>query len=203
MRFDAVVFDFDGTLVDSTPAKYHAFFDIFPDDDAIRRIVAEVLRRDPDGSRHTVIPRMVALMREEGIQLAGTEQDRVAAYGKAVLEAVAACSTLARAEEALRLARKSGKVHVSSNTPQEPLRDLLDRRGWLAMIDGIHGYPARKPDTLRAVVAQSGGNAKRVLAVGDGPSDEDAARAVGCPFVKVTPEQGLNPAIAALEGAHV
>jgi phosphoglycolate phosphatase-like HAD superfamily hydrolase len=94
-------------------------------------------------------------------------------------------------------------VHVSSNTPQEPLRDLLDRRGWLPMIDGIHGYPARKTDTLRAVVAQSGGNAKRVLAVGDGPSDEDAARAVGCPFVKVTPEHGLNPAIAALEGAHV
>lgn len=203
MRFDAVVFDFDGTLVDSAPAKYKAFFDIFPGDDAIQRIVAEILRRDPDGSRHAVIPRMIELMREQGIAQVGSERDRIAAYGEAVLQAVAACPTLERAEEALLLAHKSGKVHVSSNTPQEPLRDLLDRRGWLPMIDGIHGYPARKTDTLRAVVAQSGGNAKRVLAVGDGPSDEDAARAVGCPFVRVTSEGGLDPAIAALEGSHV
>ena len=200
MRFDAVVFDFDGTLVDSAPAKYRAFFDIFPGDDAIQRVVADVLRLDPDGSRHAVIPRMGALMREQGIELSGTDRDRVSAYGEAVLKAVAACPALARAEEALRLARRSGKVHVSSNTPQEPLRDLLDRRGWLKLIDGVHGYPSRKSDTLRAVVAQTGGDAARVLTVGDGPSDEEAARAIGCPFVLVTPQHGLTPAIAALGG---
>lgn len=203
MRFDAVVFDFDGTLVDSAPAKYRAFFDVFPGDDAAQRIVAEVLRHDPDGSRHAVIPRMGALMREAGITLGGSDESRVIAYGDAVLAAVAACPALARADEALQLARHSGKVHVSSNTPQEPLRDLLNRRGWLALIDGVHGFPSRKSDTLRAVVAQSGGNAARVLTVGDGPSDEQAAREIGCPFVRVTSEQGLGPAIAALEGAHV
>lgn len=200
MRFDAVVFDFDGTLVDSAPAKYRAFFDIFPGDDAIQRIVADVLRLDPDGSRHAVIPRMGALMREQGIELSGTDGDRILAYGEAVLKAVAACPALARAEEALQLARRSGKVHVSSNTPQEPLRDLLDRRGWLKLIDGVHGYPSRKSDTLRAVVAQTGGDAARVLTVGDGPSDEEAARAIGCPFILVTPQHGLTPAIAALGG---
>lgn len=200
MRFDAVVFDFDGTLVDSAPAKYRAFFDIFPGDDAIQRVVADVLRLDPDGSRHAVIPRMGALMREQGIELSGTDSDRISAYGETVLKAVAACPALARAEEALQLARRSGKVHVSSNTPQEPLRDLLDRRGWLKLIDGVHGYPSRKSDTLRAVVAQTGGDAARVLTVGDGPSDEEAARAIGCPFVLVTPQHGLTPAIAALGG---
>jgi phosphoglycolate phosphatase len=200
MRFDAVVFDFDGTLVDSAPAKYQAFFDIFPGDEAFKRIVAEILRADPDGSRHAVIPRMIAQMREQKLDLPGTEQDRIAAYGDAALASVAACPMLPRAEEALKLARKSGKVHVSSNTPQEPLRELLQRRGWLGMIDGIHGYPARKADTLRQVVAQSGGKPERVLAVGDGPSDQEAARAVGCPFVLVTVEQGLGPAIAALGG---
>ena len=203
MRFDAVVFDFDGTLVDSAPAKYRAFFQIFPGDDAAQRIVADVLRLDPDGSRHRVIPRMGALMREAGIALSGSDESRIAAYGEAVLAAVAACPALPRAEEALKLARRSGKVHVSSNTPQAPLHDLLARRGWLALIDGVHGWPSRKSDTLRAVVAQCGGVAARVLTVGDGPSDEEAAREVGCPFVRVAPEQGLDPAIAALEGVHV
>lgn len=200
MRFDAVVFDFDGTLVDSAPAKYQAFFDIFPGDEAFKRIVAEILRADPDGSRHAVIPRMVAQMRSQGLKVAGTDQERIAAYGEAVLASVAACPALARAEEALKLARKSGSVHVSSNTPQEPLRDLLQRRGWLGMIDGIHGWPARKTETLRQVVAQRGGDPARVLTVGDGPSDEEAARAVGCPFVLVTLQDGLAPAIRALGG---
>ncbi len=200
MRFDAVVFDFDGTLVDSAPAKYRAFFDVFPGDDAVQRIVAEVLRLDPDGSRHVVIPRMGALIRRQGIDLPGSDESRVLAYGEAVLAAVAGCPALPRAEEALRLARRSREVHVSSNTPHEALRDLLARRGWAGMIDGVHGYPRRKVDTLRQVVAGTGGNARRVLTVGDGPSDEAAALALGCPFARVTPEQGLTPAIALLEG---
>ena len=46
MRFDAVVFDFDGTLVDSAPAKYRAFFQIFPGDDAALTCVARVVHVD-------------------------------------------------------------------------------------------------------------------------------------------------------------
>ena len=64
-RFDAVIFDFDGTLVASAPAKRQAFFDIFPA--AAAQAVEAVLVDDPDGSRHVVIPRMIAGARAQGI----------------------------------------------------------------------------------------------------------------------------------------
>ena len=59
MRFDAVIFDFDGTLVDSAGVKYDSFFELFPATEQHRAVVKEVLVADPDGSRHVVIPRMV------------------------------------------------------------------------------------------------------------------------------------------------
>ena len=60
-----MIFDFDGTLVASAPAKRQAFFDIFPAEAA--PIVAAVLADDPDGSRHVVIPRMITGARAQAL----------------------------------------------------------------------------------------------------------------------------------------
>ncbi len=57
---DLFVFDFDGTLVDSAAAKRQAFYDLFPSDCAAA--VTAVLQRDPDGSRHALIPEMICLL---------------------------------------------------------------------------------------------------------------------------------------------
>jgi phosphoglycolate phosphatase-like HAD superfamily hydrolase len=201
MPFKAVVFDFDGCLVDSAPAKYAAFFSVFPSGEAYRRIVAEVLRADPDGSRYSVIPQMADLMRRSGLNLDDhfSDNDRISAYGAAVLQSVAACPELPGAEDLLHRARQSSAVFISSNTPEAPLRDLVERRGWLRLVENVYGYPRRKTDTLREVVANHGGRGDHVLVVGDGVSDEASARENSCVFVAVDVRSGLAPAFAALE----
>jgi len=205
MGIDAVIFDFDGTLVDSGPPKYRAFFDVFPAGEAHGRVVADVLRADPDGSRHDVIPRMAGLMRRAGLPLDDDRSDeaRITAYGAAVLEAVASCPALPRAGELLRRARQAGAVYISSNTPEPALRELVGRRGWLPLVDAVYGYPRRKGDTVRQIVADCGGRGDHVLLVGDGVSDEAAARDNGCVFVAVDVRSGLAPAFAALETVDV
>jgi phosphoglycolate phosphatase-like HAD superfamily hydrolase len=205
MRFDAVVFDFDGCLVDSVQAKYNAFFDVFPSGAAHRRVVADVLCADPDGSRHNVIPRMAESMRRAGLALDDrlSDEERIVAYGGAVLEAVAACPARPRAEDLLRHARRTGSVYISSNTPEVPLRELVRRRGWLPLVDAVYGYPRRKEDTLRQIVTNLGGRGDSVLVVGDGVSDEAAARDNGCVFVWIDARSGLAPAFAALETSRV
>ena len=205
MRFNAVVFDFDGCLVDSARAKHDTFFDVFPAAKAYSRVVADVLRADPDGSRHEVIPRMAHMMHRAGLALEDhlSDEARIAAYGAAVLVAVATCPAFPRAEELLRLAKKVGSVYISSNTPEVALRDLVERRGWLPLVDAVYGYPRRKGDTVRQIVRDCGGLGDHVLVVGDGISDEAAARANGCVFIAVDVHSGLTRAFAALENSDV
>lgn len=205
MQFSAVVFDFDGCLVHSARAKHEAFFDVFPVGEVYARIVADVLRADPDGSRHEVIPRMADIMRSSGLALEDNLSDaaRIAVYSKTVLEQVAGCWPVPRAEELLHCARAMGSVYISSNTPEAPLRELVGRRGWLQLVDGVYGYPRHKEDTLRQIVRDCGGLGDHVLVVGDGISDEAAARANGCVFIAVDVHSGLTPAFAALENNDV
>lgn len=195
MRFDAVIFDFDGTLVDSAAAKYEAFFALFPQTPAHRQVVANVLAADPDGSRHVVIPRMVERMRSEHLALpAGhSPEDRIAAYADVVLEAVAACAEIPGASTVLRELRAAEcPVFISSNTPQEPLETLVQRRGWAALVAACYGYPNSKAATAQGLLSRLGITAGRLAVVGDGSSDRAAAEAVGAAFFPIVDRADLR-----------
>jgi phosphoglycolate phosphatase-like HAD superfamily hydrolase len=149
---------------------------------------------------------MADRMRRAGLSLDDhlSDEERVAAYGVAVHEAVAAAPTLPRAEETLRCARQARSVYISSNTPVASLNELVRRRGWLPLVDAVYGYPRRKVDTVRQIVADDcGGRGDLVLVVGDGMSDEAAARENGCVFVAVDARMGLTPVLNLLEASDV
>ena len=55
---DLCVFDFDGTLVETAGIKRQGFFDICPQ--AWAPAVDTILTRHPDGSRHDVVPAILA-----------------------------------------------------------------------------------------------------------------------------------------------
>jgi phosphoglycolate phosphatase len=183
MRFDAVVFDFDGTLVDSAGVKYDSFFKLFPATAHHRAVVKEVLTADPDGSRHAVIPRMIAAMRERGLEI--SKDDLVARYGQIVEAGVSAALECPGATALLSRLKDGMDVYVASNTPQEAVRQQTELRGWRDWLKGVHGYPDRKADVVRAILDRKGLKPDRLAVVGDGISDEEAARVNHCVFIKI------------------
>jgi phosphoglycolate phosphatase-like HAD superfamily hydrolase len=194
------VFDFDGTLVDTAAAKRRAFFALFPDGPRYAAIVDAVLTADPDGSRHAVIPRMVETMTSEGLPLHDAAVDeRIARYGSLVAQAVSAAPEVAGAGALLAAAHRTMEVHVASATPVEPLRAEIDRRGWSANLHGVHGWPSRKDDVVRELMAAGRHAPAATLVVGDGVSDEAAARANGARFHRIVAPADLTP-VAALLG---
>ena len=198
-RFDAVIFDFDGTLVASAPAKRQAFFDIFPAEGAAA--VAAVLAEDPDGSRHRVIPRMVALMQAQGIGL--PPGDYVARYGEVSEQAVAQAPELPQASDRLARLAPLMELHVCSNTPEDTVRRHVAARGWSQNFRGVDGYPTTKRDRIAAVIAALGCPASRVAMVGDGISDAEAAEVNGCAFLAIRAPEDLARACDTLEGLNV
>jgi phosphoglycolate phosphatase-like HAD superfamily hydrolase len=205
MRFDAVVFDLDGTLIDTAEAKHAAFFRLFPDQPAFRDIVAAVLRDDPDGSRHVVIPRMLEAMRASGLSLPATctDTDRIGAYAQAVFGTQTAAPECPGAGSLLRTLCGHAAIYVSSNTPEVDLGALLARRGWDALVNGYFGHPRDKTDTVARIVGLHGGDPARVAVVGDGESDERSAKANGCAFFRVSPSRTLAVIGSMLDVAHV
>lgn len=177
--FDVIVFDFDGTLVQSAAAKRKTFFDIFPADFA--PAVAAVLNRDPDGSRNRVIPEMIAEAERTGHSNRSiSSESLIGAYGTAVATAVEAAPETPGASGLLKSLSGQIPIYVVSVTPHEQLTKLLELRGWLNLFNGVFGYPFDKTQTVADLLVRHGIQPSRLLMVGDGESDALAAARNGC-----------------------
>ena len=185
MTIKVIVFDFDGTLVDSNRLKRDAFFRLFPDDERHANLVREVLAQIGEASRYDIIEEILARLDERP----GVRQSDIDAladrYNDIVLDGAKNCAEIPGAEKTLQSLGGEYRLYVSSTTPEAPLKEIIRFRGWTAHFDGIYGYPRKKPETLRWILDNNGVDAKAVLVVGDGKSDHDSARENGCHFLHV------------------
>lgn len=205
MPFDAVIFDFDGTLVNSAKAKREAFFAVFPDTPLHHAIITAVLEADPDGSRHHVIPLMIEKMRaaelDRDCPLLANEL--IANYGSVSEATVRRAPELPGASALLTVLFPHVQLHLCSATPRETVRAHVEERGWAPYFKTIEGHPTVKATEVRRVIEAGGFSPQRVAVVGDGMSDENAARANGCRFVAVKPPANLEGAGRLLGVSHV
>ncbi len=191
VRFKVIVFDFDGTLVDTASAKRKAFFEVLPKQ--CHAAVESVLCADPDGSRHAVIPLMLDEARRSGIDVSGLDAEAViAAYSDAVRQAVGQAPDVPGVHKVLDWAADLAPVYIFSITPARELSSAISRRRWSRHILQSFGYPAGKEDVLASLIERHGAQPDDVLVVGDGQSDHDAAAAHGCCFYQISPGRPLH-----------
>jgi phosphoglycolate phosphatase-like HAD superfamily hydrolase len=200
--FDVIVFDFDGTLVSSAAAKRQAFFEVFPAHCA--PAVDAVLARDPDGSRHKVIPEMITEAARRRLEVTGLEaRELVAAYTARSASAVAAAQAMPWATAVLERAAAQTATYIASTTPHDELRDLLARRGWHRLVRGAFGFPHRKADVVAMLLARHRIAAPRLLVVGDASGDREAAQLNGCAFHHIEGPHSLLRVPGLGDEAHV
>ncbi len=195
MHYDVVFFDFDGTLVDSAPAKRQAFFELFPASEDYARVVRDTLDSDPDGSRYHVIPRMAGVMRDVGLAAPGARDTDglIRRYGEFALDAVSRAPEIPGATRLLEgLRERDMTLYLCSNTPQDAIESLVQARGWGKVFDEIAGYPTRKSDFVRRNMMRNGTPPSRAAFVGDGISDQQAAEENGIEFLRVAYGAGLE-----------
>jgi phosphoglycolate phosphatase len=179
-----VVFDFDGTLVDSNAIKRLGFFDVVAAHADGEAVMADVLARVV-GDRRAIF---AAYARQRGNPSADDVEALVQAYSRRVDERVAAAPEMPGAEALLAKLRQHGvRVVLSSATPVDSLRRIVEQRGWLRHFDEVLGHPSRKVDSLRRLLQRGATN---IAVVGDGEDDRDSAAAVGCSFFAVGEARG-------------
>lgn len=193
MGIRAIVFDFDGTLIDSNRLKYDAYFTLFPADDHHARIIRTVLTQIFEQSRYVILEEILRGLRARGKDPLKREVSELAErYNEIVLAGAKTCPEKPGAVEALKRFAPFYGLYVSSTTPEAALKDVLRFRKWDRYFRAVFGYPHKKPETLRCIMALEKLKSDQVLIVGDGESDRKSAQENGCPFFHVTEEFHLE-----------
>ncbi len=192
MKYDLVIFDLDGTLVDSF-ADIHFSVNLLLaslggsglDATTVRGFIGQ-------GVRH-LITRSLKASGVVDADIDGALREYAIVYGEHCLDH----STLYPGVAGLLPDFDPISLAVVSNKPERACRRMLHGLGveqYFFRIAGGDSYPAMKPspEPILALATSAGAPADRVLMVGDSVYDIQAAHAAGCHACAVT--WGFQPA---------
>lgn len=201
-EFDVFVFDFDGTLVDSNEIKEKAFFEVVFNLKKGNEIMHTTLKKTK-GDRTQIFK---SFIRDYEAQVENTKlniNQLIKKYSYITDSKVQDAKNIDGAENLLKLLRrKQKKVYVNSLTPQQNLIEILDKKKWISLFDGIHGSPKSKFDNLKTIEKERNIPPSKFLIIGDGFDDEESAEKFGCSFYGVGKKFGhaINNSLLNLHG---
>jgi phosphoglycolate phosphatase-like HAD superfamily hydrolase len=179
---EAIIFDFDGVLVESADIKTEAFrqlFSRYPDK------VHEIVEYH---QKHMGISRYVKFRYfHENILGKELSQDEEIELGEKfseiVLESILKVPFVAGTLDFLEVHYKKTPLFIASGTPEEELHYIATQRGISHYFKEIHGTPRTKPEILINILSRFSWHASDVVFVGDAESDLKAAQESGVGFV--------------------
>ncbi|MBM5813053.1 MAG: HAD family hydrolase [Gammaproteobacteria bacterium] len=187
LRFDAIVFDFDGVLLESVDVKTRAFAALYEPYGAevVRQVVAWHLAHG-GVSRYEKFRHFHDAFLGRALERA-EEAELGERFSALVEEAVIAAAWVPGAREFLEVWHARLPLFVASGTPEEELLRIVARRGMARFFAGVAGAPRKKGAILRDFLGRSGAAPERVLMVGDAMTDFDGAAEAGVPFLGIAP----------------
>jgi phosphoglycolate phosphatase-like HAD superfamily hydrolase len=194
-----VVFDFDGTLVDSNAIKRDTFFEVAHPWDASGEIVAEVFERWPGADRYEKTRRIAEELIRRGVLPVNASPEEWGArladdYTERCERAIASCPERPGASQALaELSAMGLLLFVNSGTPAEPLRRVLELRDWVRYFKTVYGAEGSKADNLKGIARESGVTRHEMVHIGDQPDDRRGAELFGCHFVAMAVPCSVSP----------
>lgn len=189
----AIVFDFDGVILDSANIKTRAFRDLFdPEGPSARDAIVEYHKAHGGISRFEKF--RWAYREVLRRPLTDAEEARLGSrFNELVEEAVMAAAWIPGAREFLEARAATLPLFVASGTPETELRRIVERRGMNRFFRGVFGSPAKKDAILRAIADSIGTPPARLAMIGDAVTDFEGARAAGAEFVGVVVDGAVNP----------
>ncbi len=180
-----LVFDLDGTLVDSVPDLTNALNKVLRERGYAPLAQTEVAPMVGDGVP-TLVARAFAARGGDAAEAAAALPRYSQIYEK---NATVLTRPYPGVRETLEDLRGLGyRTALCTNKPQQATIAVLDGLDLAALFDGIAGgdrYPVRKPNPghLLGLIGELGGSAGRAVMIGDSENDAAVAHAASVPLV--------------------
>ncbi len=180
-----LIFDLDGTLVDSAPDLRAALNEMLRERGKKPLSLAQVRQMIGDGVP-TLVTRALAASGARAGEGARALPRFLELYEADAVRLTRPYPGVPETLEALR--RRGYRTAVCTNKPQRATLTVLEGLGLLPLFDGIAGgdrFAVKKPDPdhLLELIAALGARAEAAAMIGDNENDAAAARGAGIPLV--------------------
>ncbi len=191
LPFQAILFDFDGTLVQSNQIKRDTLFVVARTVGASDEQFAQVFEDHPRYDRFGLYRELLNRINYDG-DIDAKVDELSTLYGDLTTAAISKAPEIPGAEKFLQEFSAQIPMYINSATPEASLRNTVEERGWNSFFRGVYGRPKSKNEIFERVQNETGLTADQILFVGDSVQDLESARDNGCPFLGVAHEPGWH-----------
>ena len=193
MNYKAIIFDFDGVILDSVNIKTLAFEAIYLPHG---REIAEKVKA------HHLLNGGISRFKKFryyhqnflGIELTDAQVDRMAEeFSELVFQKVSEAAFIKGAASFLEAHHDSRKCFIATGTPQNEIEQIVAIRNLGNYFVSVHGSPTSKEDIIEEIMTTHELSMNDVIFVGDAMTDYHAAEAKNLTFVGVANKNTLFP----------
>lgn len=179
----AVIFDFDGVIVESVNIKTKAFAKLFEKEGP--RVVNDVVKYHLENTGVSRFDKFVYvyknILRRKLTKI--IFKNLCKKYAQLVIEEVVKAPYVRGTRKFLgRYAQRYG-LFIISATPQDEIEKIAQERGIARYFQQIYGAPKKKNNLVRRIIRNNHLKSKEVICVGDALSDYEAAKANSIEFI--------------------
>ena len=178
----AVIFDFDGVLVESAEIKTEAFGQLFSAYPGKVHEIVEYHKRNMGISRYVKFRYFYKNIL--GRKLSNDEEMELGEkFSQIVLEKILKAPFVAGTLDFLDKYHKKIPLFIASGTPDDELQYIVEKRDISRYFKEIHGTPRKKTEIVLDILSRYSWNASEAIFVGDAESDLKASRETGVRFI--------------------
>lgn len=177
-HWQAIIFDFDGVVVESGDIKTQAFGNLYRTyGETVMTAVMRYHSANGGMSRYQKFHYFQQHLLKKPPLTPDEEQLLDQRFSELVVEAVIASETVPGAAELIRKEAARIPLFIASGTPEAELKTIVMRRGLAPYFTAVRGSPTPKQMLIADILSSHAISPERVLMIGDALIDYQSAQA--------------------------